>query len=79
MLKKQIQKDGNGVSPEQLQNKNYLLQLIEEKQIGEQAEKLLEEYVQQIYTALDQLENTRLKLGLYGLTGKVFETEKKSK
>lgn len=79
MLKKQVQKDGNGVSPEQLQNKNYLLQLIEEKQIGKQAEKLLEEYVQQIYTALDQLENTRLKLGLYGLTGKVFETEKKSK
>lgn len=79
MLKKQIKNDGNGVSPEQLQNRTYMLQLIEEKQIEKQAEVLLEEYVQQIYTTLDKLVNMRLKLGLYGLTGKVFETEKKNK
>ena len=79
MLKEQIRKDGNGVSPDYLQNKTYLLQLIDEKRIEKQAEKLLDEYVQHIYATLDKLENMRLKLGLYGLTGKVFETEKRKK
>ena len=78
MLKEQIRKDGNGVSPEYLQNKTYLLQLIDEKKIEKQAERLLDEYVQHIYATLDKLENMRLKLALYGLAGKVFEVEKKS-
>ncbi len=79
LLKKQIQQGGNGVSVEQLQDKKYLLQLIEEKQTELKTEQFLDGYVQRIYSTLDQLRNMRLKLGLYGLTGKVFETEKKNK
>jgi len=79
VLKKQIQQGGNGVSVEQLQDKEYLLKLIEEKQTEPKAEQFLDEYVQRIYSTLDQLQNMRLKLGLYSLTGKVFETEKKNK
>ena len=78
LLKSQIKKDGNGVSLEQLRNIEYMLKLMVEKKIEEQADQLLNEYVRQVYSKLDQLKNLRLKLALYGLTGRVFEIEKKS-
>jgi geranylgeranyl pyrophosphate synthase len=77
LLKEQVKIAGNGISPEHLQDKKYLLQLIEEKQVVPLAEKYLTDYVQKIYQTLDKLGNMRLKLGLYGLTGKIFGIEKK--
>ncbi|MDX9880956.1 MAG: polyprenyl synthetase family protein [Prolixibacteraceae bacterium] len=79
LLKEQIDQGRNDVLPEKLQDENYLLQLIAEKQTARQAEDLLDRYVQQVYRLLDRLENIRLRLALYGLTGKVFETEKKGR
>ncbi len=77
LLKEQVKIAGNGISPEHLQDKKYLLQLIEKKQVVPLAEKYLTDYVQKIYQTLDKLGNMRLKLGLYGLTGKIFGIEKK--
>lgn len=77
LLKDQINKAGNGVDLSQIQNKEFLLNLIEEKKTITAAEAYLEEYVQKIYQMLDGLTNIRLKLALYGITGKIFDSEKK--
>lgn len=49
-----------------------------EYEIEVAASEILEQQVQQLYEELDQLENIRMKLALYAVTGKVFCIEKRS-
>lgn len=78
LLKDQIDRTGNGVDLSQLKNKAFLMELTRKKKTVQAAELYLEDWVQKIYDTLDCLQNIRLKLALYGITGKVFGFEKKS-
>ncbi|MCA1758528.1 MAG: polyprenyl synthetase family protein, partial [Bacteroidales bacterium] len=69
----------NGESPkfpEMLQKNNFgiLLDNLNKYQVKETADEYLQEYIAKCYAGLDRLQNLKLRLGLYGIMGKVFKT-----
>jgi len=72
LLKENILASGNGIQVSLHHDKQYMLKLLEERNIVEKAEAKLTDHLQLVYHTLDRLENLRLKLSLYGLTGKIF-------
>ena len=74
-----LNRDLNGDSeafPELLKAGNYA-QLYEnfcKYKVEEHAQKFLDDYVFKCYTELENLQNIKLRLGLYGLMGKVFKS-----
>lgn len=53
-----------------------LHQLIIDEKIDSHADAYLKLYVEKCYQELDQLQNLKLKLSLYGLMGKIFQIER---
>ena len=49
-----------------------LHQMIVDEQVDQHADAFLKMYVDKCYRELDQLQNLKLKLGLYGVMGKIF-------
>ena len=49
-----------------------LRQVIIDEQVDRHAEAFLKLYVDKCYEELDQLQNLKLKLSLYGVMGKIF-------
>lgn len=78
LLKQEMVQQNKNVDDRVLNESAKFLQLAEEYALTQRADDYLENQVQHLYRILDQLDNLRMKLSLYALVGKVFQSEKKS-
>ncbi len=53
----------------------YFREKIEQFNLISQAEEILQNYIDRCYTELDNLQNLKLRLSLYGVLGKIFKTQ----
>lgn len=74
LLKEQLEESKDEEMLKLIQSKNMtqLRELIEREQVDLHADAFRDLYVQKCYCELDQLQNLKLKLGLYGVLGKIF-------
>ena len=64
--------NSNRLSEVTAMNFNQLKQVVIDEQIDRHADAFLKLYVDKCYQELDQLQNLKLKLSLYGVMGKIF-------
>ena len=74
LLKERFSENGRQIRLSEVEKLGaaQLRQLIIDEQIDRHAEAFLKLYVDKCYQELDQLENLKLKLSLYGVMGKIF-------
>ncbi|MGQ8336548.1 polyprenyl synthetase family protein [Sunxiuqinia sp. A32] len=74
LLNERLQENGESERINEIRelDSNKLRQLIVDEQVDKHADAFLKLYVDKCYHELDQLENLKLKLSLYGVMGKIF-------
>lgn len=77
LLKQKIQQSGRIWNKEFTMNVALFSEQLKIFELEKEAGEILAAQVQKVYACLDKLVNIRMKLALYGLTGKVFGMEKK--